>query len=200
MFRAIFFDLGNVILPFDARILARALAPYSRLPEKEIVERIWQPEVGASFETGKITPKEFFAEVKKRCALKITYEKFMRAFNQIFREDSGVVELLSRIRNRYPIGLISNTNVAHMTHIKKNFSFVSHIDGMILSHEVGLRKPDPAIYWHALNKFGVRPEHAVFIDDMAENVKAATEIGITAIQFTSAEKLVENLTSLGVIS
>ena len=200
MFRAIFFDLGNVILPFDARTLVRALKPYSQLSEKEILERLWHPEAAASFETGKITPEQFFEVVRRECALEMGYEQFMLAFNEIFREDADVVGLLPKLKKkRYPLGLISNTNITHMTYIKSRFSCLSHMDEMILSHEVGLRKPDPAIYWHALKKFGIKPQEALFIDDMPENVKSAHDIGITAIQFTSAEKLAEHLSYLGVI-
>jgi putative hydrolase of the HAD superfamily len=200
MFRAIFFDLGNVILPFDARILARALVPFSKLPEAQILERLWHPEAAVSFETGKISPEEFFRVVRKECALDIDEQQLMNAFNEIFREDAEVVELLPRLKKRYPLGLISNTNLAHMTYIKSRFSCLSHMDELILSHEVGLRKPDPAIYWHALKKFDVKPDEAVFIDDMPENVKAAHAIGITAIQFTSADQLTGDLVALGVIN
>ena len=93
MFRAIFFDLGNVILPFDARILARALTAYSPLSETEILERLWHPETAVSFETGKITPEQFFEVVRKHCMLNTNFKQFMEAFNEIFREDAQVVEL-----------------------------------------------------------------------------------------------------------
>ncbi len=198
MYQVILFDLGNVILPFDPRILARKLTAYSPYSEERILGSLWHPALGTSLETGQIGPREFFEQVCRRCRLRMGYGKFMEAFNSIFREDPEVIKLLSKLKARYPIGLISNTNAAHMDHIKKNFTFVSCIDEMILSHEVGLRKPDPAIYWHALERFGVSPEQAVFIDDVADNVKAAHDIGITAIQFVSAGQLTENLAQLGI--
>jgi len=55
-------------------------------------------------------------------------------------------------------------------------------------------KPDPRIYHLALEKLGVRPEEAVFLDDMLINVQAARSIGMSAIQFTQPEKTLEELT------
>jgi len=199
MFRAIFFDLGNVILPFDPGILAKKLIAHSSYSEDEILRLLWNPNLGMLLETGKITPEEFFLGVKKACGLKMSFDEFLEAFNAIFKEDLKVVDLLSQLKTKYPIGLISNTNVAHMDYIRKTFSFLSLIDAFILSHEVGLRKPDPAIYWHALERLKVEPRQAIFIDDTIENVKAAHSIGIEAIQFSSADKLCRSLSELGII-
>lgn len=200
MYRVIFFDLGNVILPFDPQGLSKRLARHSDYPAEKILGLLWHPELGASLEKGEITPQEFFTQVKASCHLKMSYEEFMVEFNDIFREDGAVVELLSKLKPSYSIGLISNTNIAHMNHVKNKFTFFAYIDEMILSHEVGLRKPDPEIFRHALHRLKVPPHQSIFIDDMAENIQAAHALGMKAIQFLSAEALTEHLIQLGVMS
>lgn len=69
-------------------------------------------------------------------------------------------------------------------------------DGVVISAEVGLRKPDPEIYRHALELIGRRPEECAFVDDIGRNVRAAVELGITGIQHTDAEATVARLEAL----
>jgi putative hydrolase of the HAD superfamily len=64
---------------------------------------------------------------------------------------------------------------------------------------LGLRKPDRAIYTHALDILGRPPERILFIDDRAENVAGAVAVGMRGIHFVGADKLRPELASLGVL-
>lgn len=66
--------------------------------------------------------------------------------------------------------------------------FVPHCDGGVFSCDVNLLKPDPEIYKTLLNKYGLKPEETVFVDDLPENVSAAVSLGINGIVFTSYEE------------
>ena len=69
-------------------------------------------------------------------------------------------------------------------------------DAVVISGEVGLRKPDPAIYALAADRLGLPPQGIVFVDDLPPNVRAATEAGMTAVLHTDADSTVEELESL----
>jgi putative hydrolase of the HAD superfamily len=69
-------------------------------------------------------------------------------------------------------------------------------DQLIISAEVGIMKPDARIYQLALEKLGVAPAEAVFVDDFAVNIEGARAVGMYAIQFTRPDQTVEELKKL----
>ena len=66
-------------------------------------------------------------------------------------------------------------------------------DTVVISGEVGLRKPDPAIYALAADRLGLPPQQIVFVDDLAANVRAAVEVGMVGVRHTDAGTTVEEL-------
>lgn len=69
-------------------------------------------------------------------------------------------------------------------------------DGVVISSEVGLRKPDPAIYAHALDLLGLRAHECAFVDDLKHNVRAAADLGIAAVHHVDAERTTARLEEL----
>jgi putative hydrolase of the HAD superfamily len=74
----------------------------------------------------------------------------------------------------------------------------THFQNVFKSHEEGLKKPDKNAFINALKKIKAEPKECVFVDDYESNVKAASELGITAVQFTTTEKLKEVFERLGI--
>ena len=79
------------------------------------------------------------------------------------------------------------------------YRFLEKFDDIVVSGQVRMRKPDVEIYVHALEKFGLRSDEAVFVDDLPENVAAARDLGLHGIQFTSANALRRELAELGLL-
>lgn len=75
-------------------------------------------------------------------------------------------------------------------------AFGELFDGVVISAEVGLRKPDPAIYRHALDLLGLRPQECAFVDDIERNVRAAADLGIAGLHHIGAEGTVARLEEL----
>jgi HAD superfamily hydrolase (TIGR01509 family) len=86
-----------------------------------------------------------------------------------------------------------------MEHIYRQFPFVSEFDQQILSYEVGLLKPDSAIYRHTLVVSGLNPARTLFIDDLRVNVDAARAMGIRGLHFEDAGQVKAELEKLGVV-
>ena len=84
-------------------------------------------------------------------------------------------------------GIISNSNPG-AREAERHWGFETITDDIVYSHEVGLRKPDPAIYLLAADRLGVRPEEIVFVDDVEANVDAAVAVGMAAVLHPSAER------------
>ena len=94
--------------------------------------------------------------------------------------------------------LLSNTNAIHMDYIFERYRFLDDFDAHVLSHEVGLLKPDAAIYRYTLEKYGLAAERTVFLDDLTTNVEGARRVGMQAIHYQNPEQARAELTKLGV--
>jgi putative hydrolase of the HAD superfamily len=81
--------------------------------------------------------------------------------------------------------------------IEREFNWIHRFDVLVWSFQLGIAKPDPAIYRHTLDELGSRPEETLFIDDKRENVEAARALGIQAIQYSTVERLRADLIATG---
>jgi putative hydrolase of the HAD superfamily len=109
------------------------------------------------------------------------------------------VELLYRLKARgYPLYCLSNMHVASIEHLERKQRFFEVFTGRVISCRLNLCKPEPAIYRHALETYGLRAEDTVFIDDVEVNVAAAAQLGIRTIQFRDAAQCERELRALGV--
>jgi putative hydrolase of the HAD superfamily len=103
-------------------------------------------------------------------------------------------------RSHTPTYLFSNTHALHYEYIQENYAFPRHVHGVVLSHELGMRKPEPRIYAAALKIAKVsQPSAALFIDDLEANVAAARQAGLQAIRYRGSEDLFRRLQTLGVL-
>ena len=81
----------------------------------------------------------------------------------------------------------------------ERFDFLGWFEGIVISGDVGVNKPDRRIFEHLVQRFGIEPDEAVFVDDSAANVDAAIGLGFHAIQFTGAAALRLALVRLGLL-
>ncbi|HSK89941.1 MAG TPA: HAD family phosphatase [Euzebyales bacterium] len=111
-----------------------------------------------------------------------------------------VVTLLGELRER-PVRLyaLSNFSGELFRQVSPRFEFLTWFDGLLISGDEGVIKPDPRIYGLLLERYGLTAERTVFIDDRAENVEAARAAGLVGIHFRDAALLRDELTSLGVL-
>lgn len=201
MIRTIIFDLGNVIVPFDFKLGYAKIAALCGCPAGEIPLRIRATGLVQPFETGHISAEQFVREVSAVLGLRATHEEFCELWTSVFLPDTLIPEaLLSSLRERYRLLLLSNTNPIHFSMIQANYPLLGHFHHYVLSYEVGSAKPDPKIYEEALAHARCRPEECLFVDDMSINVEAARRHGMEAVQFLSSEQLEKEMLARGVIA
>jgi putative hydrolase of the HAD superfamily len=94
-------------------------------------------------------------------------------------------------------GILSNMGDNVLENMQREFDWLPRFDVLVWSYQLRMAKPDPAIYLHVLKELGTRAEETLFIDDKLVNVEAARALGIQAIQFSSVEKLREDLIAAG---
>jgi HAD superfamily hydrolase (TIGR01509 family) len=105
---------------------------------------------------------------------------------------------VEKLAGRVKLGLVSNTNAVHARFCRERLPVLARFDTLMMSHEVGLVKPDPAIYRTALDRLGAVPERSVFFDDIPAYVQAARSLGMHAEVFTTAAAFERDLVALKV--
>lgn len=192
--RAVIFDLGNVIVPFDTRRGYEALASVNGLLPEEVKRRIAATGLVQPFEMGRVSPDEFVRRISEALHLDVSYERFCELWSSIFLPETLVPEgLVEGLKRRCRLLVLSNTNAIHFAMIRQRYPILRHFDDYVLSYEVGFLKPAPEIYRAAVARAGCPPEETFFTDDLEANVEAARRERMDAVRFESAGQLAREL-------
>jgi glucose-1-phosphatase len=189
MHKAIIFDLGKVLVHFDFKRGYQALEGLCPYGAAEIPKRIAPTGLVERFETGRIEPRDFVAELSRVLDLRVDYDRFCTIWNHIFTEPLIPESMLEGLASRYRLLLLSNTNAIHFEMIRRSYPLLRHFHELVLSYEVHALKPDPEIYAAAIERAACRPEECFYTDDIAAYTEAARALGIDAVQFRNREQL-----------
>ena len=198
MIRSVISDLGKVILFFDNDIFFRKITPHSPFSLERIKELARTHfELVMDFDRGEMKPRQFYEEVIHRFKAKIAFRTFYEIYNDVFSLRQPVLETLKRLRSKYRLVLLSNTDVMRFGFVRQNFPEIFLFDAYVLSYEVGYMKPHPQIYRAALEQAEAKPQECIFIDDREENIEGAQRLEINTILFTPQTNLEESLRDYG---
>lgn len=199
-YSAIVFDLGNVLIDIDyseQEKYLNSLEPgFAGIFASNFKKNV---SLHKELEKGLLSEDDFISGMLKDLGGKITGETFKNVYSGIFTVNNKMAELLSTLKNKYKLILLSNTNEIHRKYGWGEYDFLKYFDEMILSHEAGTAKPDPAIYEQTEKAAGLPPEELIFIDDLEENVEAARKRGWDAVQFTGYDDLISELEKRNIV-
>ena len=183
------FDLGKVLVDFDYSIAARKVTARSARAVEHLRSFLESSPLLVQYETGRLTRREFFAEICRATGFQGTLAEFGEFFADIFTAIPPMIELHAGLHRRgIPTYIFSNTNDLAVEHIRRNFPFFRNFDGYIFSYEVGAMKPNPKIY-EALEKLtGRRGVEILYIDDRPENVAGGAARGWQTILHETPEE------------
>jgi glucose-1-phosphatase len=191
------FDLGNTVIKLAYERVIERICADSAVDREGLVE-LWDAAGGyRDMERGAVTFWEFFEFLCDRAGYRGSIREFQDIWTDFFDGPvPGIEEVLERVRRRYRVAFLSNSNEVHADVIPQRFSALFQPeDRFIYSHRFKVAKPDPEIFHRALEVIGTLPQHAVFVDDLIENVLAARQVGIKAFQFFGSEALLKELES-----
>jgi len=193
-YSAIVFDLGQVLLPFDYKSFIEKVNRHKPGIGEQFAELYKQNYyIHRDFEKGLISEEVFITQMLGYLDNAIDGETFCRYWSDIFSFNDDVITLLSKLKKKFKLYLISNTNSIHKKYGFGNYEFLTVFDKLILSHEVKFLKPEKEIYIEVEKVSGLPSEEHIFIDDILEYVDAAKSIGWDGIQFVGYDDLVNNL-------
>jgi 2-haloacid dehalogenase len=197
-FDAVAFDLGGVLIDWNPRYLYRRVFPDETSMERflaEICTPAWnhQMDEGRPFAEGIAELTEAHPEFATEIAL--WWSRWEETLGGAFEDVVEIMRELKRAGVR--VYALSNWAAQTFPRARGRFPFLEEFDGLVVSGEVGLAKPDPAIFRLFLERFDLKPGRVAFVDDLPANVAAAREAGIEAIGFVDAARLRASLMELG---
>lgn len=199
MIKAIIFDLGGVIVPFDFKRGYALMQSKCSMPAEEIPKRIGATDLVRRYESGEVESREFVRELCGILGSDISYEEFRDIWYSIFLPETLVSdEFIERLAARYPLVLLSNTNPIHFEMLDAGYPILRHFKRRVLSYRIGAMKPSPIIYEAAVAKAGCKPGECFFTDDVQAYVDGAREAGIDAVQFRGRDQLERDLRARGI--
>ena len=196
MYELILFDLGGVVVEVESDRLLHQVSQLIGRSFEDVSRAVYDEDLLLPFELGRIGPRQYYEGLTARLSLPWTYEQFVRAWNDMLRENPAVTGLAQRLSRHHRLMALSNTNVLHLNRIKA-IPTLAVLHDWVASCDVGLRKPDPQIYRLAIQRAGARPERTIYIDDRPELVDAGRSAGLTAVRCESAAQLERDLRALG---
>ncbi|MGN7887765.1 HAD family hydrolase [Dyadobacter endophyticus] len=198
----IIFDLGDVILNIDVPIASKSFADLSGREQSEIITIFKENELFRQFETGSMDESTFRNYVREILNFPdLSDEAIDTAWNSLLLDlPPERVELLRKLATQYRLFLLSNTSSIHITQVNKILEASTGVEKLedlfetvFLSYEMGLMKPDTRIYQDVLDQAGLKAEETLFLDDNADNIRGAAQLGIETIHVQKPVTILEYL-------
>ncbi len=200
MIKNIIFDFGGVLVDWNPHYLFDKY--FNDINEANyFVENVCTTEWNAEMDGG----KPFAQAVKERSAMFPKYAEALKLYQTNWMDTMGeeipeMYDLIKSLKaNGFPViyGL-TNWSAETFPTVQKTYRIFSLIDKIVVSGEVKQLKPNPEIFHTLLNKYNLKAEESLFIDDNLKNVEGAKAVGINAIRFENAIKLKEDLKALNI--
>lgn len=195
MITAVLFDLGNVLVLFDPEQVVRNFSAAVGMAPEELHD-IALGHLKTELETGARSPDEFRDAISMALNCQLTEEEFLPLWSDMFEANGPMFDLLRQVRKTHRTYLLSNTDPYHMRWILERWPELTECDGMALSYELGLLKPDAEFFDAAIERFGLTPTECLYIDDMAESVEAGRNAGFQAVLYENPTQLLAEVQPL----
>ncbi|PRY90765.1 HAD family hydrolase [Mongoliibacter ruber] len=193
------FDLGNVIIDIDYDVSINELKKILPSKKHHLTSQFFPSSFHKEYEKGLISNEEFRNAVRDLYEENWSDDQIDHVWNSLLIVvPQERLQLLSQLRQQYTTAILSNTNDIHIVKFNEmlqeisDYSSIHNLcDHVFLSHEMGLAKPDTAIYQKVVTSLNTQAEKTIFFDDLAANVEGAKKIGMNAVQITNSKALME---------
>jgi 2-haloacid dehalogenase len=188
--KAVVFDLGGVLIDWDPRYLYRKLLADEAAVE-EFLATVCTPEWNAELDRGRPFAEGVAELVERHPEHAAAIAAYHERWPEMLAGDlPDTVEVLAELRAAgVPLYALTNWSAETFAITRGRFEWLDWFDGLLVSGEERMTKPDPAFFRLLLDRFGLDPGATVFVDDSEANVAAARELGIDAVRFTGPDQL-----------
>jgi putative hydrolase of the HAD superfamily len=198
--RAVIFDYGMVLTGPPVHAAHEAMVRITGLTVEQFEKFYWADR--HAYDEGKLSGVTFWQKFKDDSGLPLT-EAQLAELNRLDAQmwttsDPAMLAWHDQLRTHgIRTAILSNMGDSVLENIEREFAWIHGFDALVWSYQLGLAKPDPEIYHHALEKLGARPEETLFLDDKQVNIDAARALGIHGLLFTNVDQLRRDLIAQG---
>lgn len=194
--KAVIFDYGRVLCRPQPPEVVDALVTRLGVSREAYAQAYAQ--FRGEYDRGALDDVAYWRAVAERCGRTATPETAHLLADLDARgwshPNRPLVNWAERVRRAgFKIGVLSNMQRSLRRRLDELCPWLPATDAAVFSSDVGFIKPEPEIYRRVLAQLAVRPEEALFIDDVEANVAAARELGLQAVRFTDAPTLARDL-------
>ncbi len=189
--KAILFDLGGVLINLNYQNTIDAFQNLGIKNFNELYTQAQQNKLFDDYEIGRVSSFHFINRILDLMPPGSNPNQVVHAWNAMILDFPETrLNVLDRLKNGYRLYLLSNTNDLHMEKVRRELGKTSvrhledYFDGVFLSQELGMRKPNPETFLEVASKMGVEPEEILFIDDSIQHVESAKNLGFQVLHLT----------------
>ncbi|XHB98605.1 HAD family phosphatase [Nitratireductor sp. ac15] len=196
--RHVVFDIGRVLIHYDPEIPYRRLIPDDGR-RRWFLENVCTGEWNVEQDRGRKWEDAEALLIAEHPAEEENIRGFRRHWHEMVPHayDDSVAILEALIDAGHDVTMLTNFAADTFVEARRRFAFLNRPRGVTVSGEIGLIKPDGAIYDTHVESFGLEPAATLFIDDSEKNVEGARDAGWQAVHFSGAEKLRQDLARFG---
>jgi 2-haloacid dehalogenase len=198
---AVVFDLGGVLIDWDPRYLYRSLFGGNEEAMETFLAEVTTPEWNQQQDAGRPWTEAIESLSREHPERRELISAYWHRWPETLGEAiEPTVEILGELRRAgVRLFALSNWSAETFPIARPRYPFLEWFEGIVISGDVRLVKPDARIFRHLLERYGLEPRSTVFIDDSEANVQAARELGMTGIRFADAQTLRRDLAALGLL-
>ncbi len=196
----IIFDLGGVLIDWNPHYMYKKIIP-DDIQRNWFIDNICTLDWNEQQDGGRKIKDAVEELLAKYPDQKNNIEAYYTRWEEMLNGPiEGTVEIFKQIKDKniFKIYALTNWSAETFPRALQLFNFLHWFDGRVVSGEENTRKPHKEIYDIILTRYNLLPNETVFIDDNLRNIKAADELGITSIHFTSPESLMDELKKLNI--
>ncbi len=198
MYKALIFDLGNVVFNVDMNLIPIHWAERSGIPLEKIKKYFETDKSFDKFERGDLTEEEYRKITNENLGMNLSEKDFDEGLTALYLDETDDINsLLKELKKNYRIIALSNTNIIHKRVWREKYKdTMDQFEKIFSSHEINTRKPETEPYLIALNYLKMKPEEVIFLDDKPENIEPAKTLGMKTITVKSPAQMRNELKTL----
>ena len=190
--RAVIFDYGEVLSKPANQSIHKELLEIASLPEDIFEKYYWANRL--DYDAAILNGRTYWEKIAQEAGTEFVPAQIERLIERDARmwmdiDEAMLAWTLQIKRSGLRTGILSNMGEDVLRAMRQHFDWLAHFDALIWSCELGIVKPDPAIYLDAVQKLGVKPEEALFIDNLEVNVTGAEAAGLHSIVFKNIDQI-----------